>query len=57
MVNFKGKMSLDLIPKLKPDLLLLDIMIPKIDRYEEHTKGFILLNFSKSKAVLGKNMN
>lgn len=33
-VAFSGKMALDLIPKLKPDLILLDIMMPQVDGYE-----------------------
>lgn len=33
-VAFSGEMALELIPKLKPDLILLDIMMPQIDGYE-----------------------
>jgi diguanylate cyclase (GGDEF)-like protein len=33
-VALDGKMALDLIPKLKPDLVLLDVMMPEIDGFE-----------------------
>ncbi len=33
-VAFDGEMALNLIPKLKPDLILLDVMMPKIDGIE-----------------------
>ena len=33
-VAFSGEMALDLIPKLKPDLVLLDVMMTGIDGYE-----------------------
>ena len=33
-VALNGKMALDLIPKIKPDLILLDVMMPEIDGYE-----------------------
>jgi two-component system, cell cycle response regulator len=33
-VAFDGEMALNLIPKLKPDLILLDVMMPKVDGFE-----------------------
>ena len=33
-VALDGEMALELIPKLKPDLILLDVMMPKVDGFE-----------------------
>ncbi len=53
-----GEEALDMLPKLKPDLILLDIMMPGIDGYEvcRRVRGDSRFQFIKIVLVSGKAM-